>query len=54
MANETIKNMELRLEKLQTVIEIYGGIELLSNSEKKEYERLWVYIMAMHTKEEVK
>ena len=49
MANETIKNMELRLEKLQTVIEIYGGLELLSSSEKKEYEHLWSYFMALHT-----
>lgn len=54
MANENIKNMELRLEKLQTVIEIYGGIEMLSSSEKKEYERLWVYLMSMQTEKEVK
>lgn len=54
MTNKTIKDMELRLEKLQTVIEIYGGIELLSSSEKREYEILWTYFMSLHTKEEVK
>ncbi len=54
MANENIKNMELRLEKLQAVIEIYGGLELLSSSEKKEYELLWTYFMALHTEREVK
>lgn len=54
MADKNIKNMELRLEKLQAVIEIYGGLELLSSSEKKEYEHLWTYFMAMQVEKEVK
>ena len=43
--NNNIKYMEYRMSQLKSSIEFMGGYMFLSDTEKKEYERIRAYFM---------